>query len=235
MLTVTRQGDLAALAQRVRDVPARVIPYAASTALTRTAKLAQTEVIAEMTRVFDRPTRYTLSATRVEPSTIETLTARVAVKDQAAGGTVPEHYLLPEVEGGGRREKRFERALRFAGVLQAGERAVPGRGARLDAAGNIDRATVRSILSAVAAKAKTGRASRASKRGQREVFAGAVGRRATRGVWERDASGLKALLIFTRRAPRYAPRLDFEGAARRAAEANFEREFAKAAQALAQR
>lgn len=159
MLSIRRQGNIDSVVRALRDVPARVIPYATSTALTRTAQAAQTRIVAEMPRVFAAPTRYTLNSTFVRAATVKTLAAQVAVKNQAAGGTQPEHYLEPEVFGGARREKRFERALRYAGVLPAGQHVVPGRAAPLDAAGNLRRGDIAGGLGARARRTRGDRKS----------------------------------------------------------------------------
>lgn len=237
MLTVNRSGSLSAAIREIRDVPARVIPYAASTALTRTARLGQTEIIGAMQREFDRPTRYTLNATRVVPSTIQTLMARVAVKDQAAG-TAPEHYLLPEVEGGPRREKRFERALRFSGLLPRGMFAVPGAGAQLDESGNVPPAMIRRLLRELKAQDKAKGSGKRRRRTARsgELFAGQPKGRGNRptGIWRREGRRLLPVLLFVRQ-PRYRSRLDFEGIVKRVAEAHFPDEFRKAAEAIAAR
>lgn len=58
MLTVRRTaGDLQSVIAAIPNVPRRVIPYAASTALTRVAKHAATTVLpAEMRKSFSNPT-----------------------------------------------------------------------------------------------------------------------------------------------------------------------------------
>ena len=133
-LTATRSGRLDAVVAQMRDIPARVIPYAANGALNIVGKRAREDIRAEMPRVFDRPNAYTLNSLRVIESNRETLTVRISVKDDATrNGTRPEDYLLPNVFGGGRKEKRFERNLRYAGILAEGWRAVPATGAKLDA------------------------------------------------------------------------------------------------------
>lgn len=225
---IRRTGPkMADVVQGIRDVPARVIPYAAATALTKAAKHAQKSVIADMRVSFDRPTAYTLNATRIEPATKDKLFARLAVKDdRPGGGTRPESFLLPEVRGGGRNEKGFERALRTAGVLRAGERAMPGAGVQRDASGNVSGATVRSILKQVA------RPGGAQRRGAGSVFAGAVGRQQTRGVWQRDGRRLRPLFVFTTRLPHYSAALDFNAAAERAVRENFATDFYAAAAAI---
>jgi len=92
MLNIRRTGNtIAEVIASVRDVPARVIPYAAATALTPTAKTAQAEVGTGMRTTFDRPTQYTLNATYTVVATKDKLSARVAVKDTAGTGVIPEH------------------------------------------------------------------------------------------------------------------------------------------------
>lgn len=241
MYQVSRTGSMADAIRQVRDIPARVIPYAASTALTKSAQASQKAIVAEMSRVFDRPVQYTLNALRTVPSTVETLSARVAVKDQ--GGRVPqENYLLPEVEGGGRREKGMERSLRYAGILRAGEFAVPGSGAPLDANGNLSGGTVRAILRAVVAVFKKGEAVKRRRRKSGAAFSpyffaelGRKNGKKTRGVWRRQGRDLKSVLYFTTRRPQYRGRLDFTGVAERVTLAEFPRLFAEAAQAITDR
>ncbi|MDZ4282809.1 MAG: hypothetical protein U1C04_18845 [Hydrogenophaga sp.] len=223
MLNISRSGTtLAEMAASVQSIPTRVIPFAAATALTRTAKLAQTAVIAQMRSSFDRPTAYTLNSTFIVPATRERLTARVGVKNQGGSGIRPENYLVPGVFGGGRREKRFEAAFRLAGFMRDGERAMPGSGATLDANGNVSAGAIRTILRQVSKGA--------SKRAT--VFAGAVGQGGTRGIWRREGGALKALFIFTTAQPDYSIRFDFEGAAAQASRQNFQSEFYRAASAI---
>lgn len=233
MLTLTRSGSMAGVIAQVRSIPGRVIPYAASTALTRVAQAGQQAIIAAMPRVFDRPTPYTLGATRIVPSTVQTLSARVAVKDQARGGNVPEHYLVPEVFGGSRKEKAFEKALRYAGVLQSGERAILGRRAPVDAFGNLQRSSLAQVLAVTGARAGARRASRARLAERRQYFAGTVA--GQRGVWKREGRAVSAMIIFTRKPPQYRARLDFAGIVQPVVEANYEREFLAAADAILQR
>lgn len=243
MLSVSRSGPtLAAIAAQVRDIPARVIPYAASTAATKSAQAAQRSIVAAMPRVFDRPTPFVLGSTRVVPSTVQTLAARVAVKDfPPSGGVAPQSPLLPEVEGGVRSEKRIERALRYAGILQAKERVVFGQGAELDSYGNLSGATVRGLLRDVQALQRGGKlvAARHGKKGASgnrvAYFAGPVGRKGTRGIWRREGRTVLPILIFTTARPTYRSRLDFTGIAEEAARATFADAFADAAEALISR
>jgi len=228
MFDVRRTGPtLATLAAGLQDVPERVLPYAAATALTKAAKRGQKAVVAAMPRAFRNPVPFTLNATRIEPATKDRLFARIAVKDQSSGGARPTSYLLPEVEGGPRSEKGMERALRFAGILLAGERAMPGAGLARDASGNVTGAQVRTILRQVTRPG--------AKRKDGVPFVGAVGRKQTRGIWQRDGKRVRPLFVFTRTLPTYRPRLDFVGAAAGAVRDGFASDFYAAAQFISRK
>lgn len=249
-MTLSRVGPPSAvIAAAIRDIPARVIPFAASTALTRTAREGQRAIVAEMPRVFDKPTRYTLNATRLVPASVDNLVATVAVKDQAAAGsTRPESYLLPEVEGGQRREKRFERALRYAGVLGRGQFVLPGSGAKLDANGNVSAATSTRVLNALQSlRAVRGRG-RSLKRKTtlaNDLFIGAPmnGRGpnarkrpgAPEGVYRREGARVRVLFVFANQAPRYNRLLDFDGTVAAVVRTRFAAEFERAASAILNR
>lgn len=240
MLNITSTGSIAQMIQSVRDVPAHIVPYAASTALTRTAKHAEAKDLPdEMRRVFSSPTPYALKSLFVQPSTAKTLSARVMVKNTAVSGVVPEKFLQPEVDGGGRGAKGLERGLRYAGVLRSGQFAVPGAGMALDAHGNVKGADVRSILIALK---NTRAASNAQVYGQKlrkgrklanSLFVGKPkGASRPDGIWRREGQRLRPLFIFTSQAPSYGKRLDFSGVVQRVAQDRFRDEFALALDAM---
>jgi hypothetical protein len=197
------------------------VPQIVAKSLTFAAQASQRAILAELPRVFEGgATRYTLNATRVESATADKLVARVAVKDRTTNnGTLPEDYLFPQVFGGPRKEKRFERAMRYAGLLQGQERAVLGEGAPVDQFGNLKRGEIQKILTATRSafdpaqrKANSARSRRNAKKAP--YFAARIGK--TWGVWRRIGTEgeIEPLLIFVTRQPRYARRLDFEGIAR---------------------
>lgn len=252
MFTIRSSGSIAQMIAEVRDIPVRVLPYAAATALTRCAqRAAKRDIPAEMRRVFKNPTPYTLNSLFVKSATKDSLSARVMVKDSVSRGVVPEKFLSPEVFGGGRNEKGFEKALRFAGLLNPGERVVPARDMQLDPYGNVPGSRIRSILKAL--ETSRGGANLFKKEGRRFVrtkggkkiivekgrygegiYAGQVGK--TRGIWQRSVSGkvrkTKPMFIFTSKPPIYARRLDFHAIVQKTAEINFKNEFSAAAAAI---
>lgn len=243
MLTISRKGpSLADIGASVRDVPARMVPYATATALTRVAKFAaDTALPDEMRRVFRSPVAYTLKSLRIEPATKDALSARVMVKgDRSGNGVAPENFLFPEVEGGGRKHKRAEMAMRYAGVLRAGQFAMPGAGLSLDAAGNVKGSDVKTILAALksmgAASSHRSRSGAKVRKGGKlanDLFVGApLGGNRPDGIWRREGRRIRALFVFTNAAPNYSQRLDFSGVVQKVALERFRSEFEKAVAAL---
>jgi hypothetical protein len=233
MYSVTRTGPTArAVGVELRALTRGALPTAAAKALTFTAQKAQKAILAEMPKVFKGgATRYTLNSTRIDPATVDDLSARVAVKDRSSNnGTLPEDYLLPQVFGGPRKEKRFERAMRYAGLLQGRERAVLGDGAPIDKYGNLKAGEIQRILTATRSafdpyqnKSSSARSKRNAKKAP--YFAARIGK--TWGVWKRiGAEGeIEPILIFVTKQPTYTRRLDFEGIARATAQREFEPTF----------
>lgn len=228
-----RTASVAETLRNLRSVPSRIVPYVASTALTRSAQQARDDIRTAMLSAFDRPAQYTLNSLFVVPSTVQTLRARVHVKDQnTRGGTLPQDYLFPEVEGGARKNKRMENALRYSGWLPSGWFAIVTRAAAplLDENGNLPPAIAQRILVACGARtAKTRRAQRAAA----EYFAVAPDQahgRLHAGVYKRDSAAGRILpvLLFTSVRPNYKMRLDFTGIAQRSAESAFPGEFSRA-------
>lgn len=135
-----------------------------ATALTRTVLEGKAAVTSALPRVFDRPTPYTMKSVKYEGATAARLNAFVgidieAVRDmygnvsgyRGGGDTPASKYLLPQIEGGKRRIKRMELALQARAAMPKGWLAVPARGARLDAYGNVSRGQVAQIISQLGA------------------------------------------------------------------------------------
>lgn len=249
MLTITRSTPaVAAAVAELRALPAELVPRVTAKALTFAAQRAQAEIVARMRTAFDRPTAYTLNATRIEPAKPDALTARVAVKDRTSNnGTLPEDYLFPQVYAGQRKAKRFERNMRYAGVLAPNGFAVLSKYAPTDGAGNLQRGEMQRILTATKttfdpAQRRTGsRRSRKNAKNAPYFVAGLdvisiVGGEMVRskrsrlqpGVYRRVGRGVLPVLIFTKGAPTYRTRLQFEALARDAAEREMPAAFQRA-------
>lgn len=228
-------------------------PLVLAKTLTQLGQEVRTAMTREIRTVFENPTNFTLRSLYLTPATKARLQAVVWLKDQ---GSKP-HYLLPQIEGGGRPMKRFEEILLRAGIMSSNERAVPGGGAKLDAYGNMSRGQVVKILSQLKAfnlagsdqNATDSKRSRA-KRAAVEYFvsyqgASRVGRGAwkngekvqhlPRGIWARHrfavGSAVKPVLLFVKGA-RYTKRFDFYGVAQGVIEARFKSIYTQRMQAL---
>lgn len=211
---------------------AKQVRNAEMVALTRTGYDARKAVQAEMRQVFDRPTRYSLNAFEVIGATKTKLEARVAQKI-AVGGGKPRDWFNPQVFGGPRKAKAFERALSARLGLPIGSTFfLPGPGAKLDAYGNISGGQLGQILSDLGARQTdraqnaTERSRKRNKRARHVVIGRPGGRRYFIGV--RDGSKVTCVLTVTNEVPTYRPRFDFFGVAMRAARRHFPMQFERA-------
>jgi hypothetical protein len=191
------------------------LPFAAVVALTRTALIARDRMKQHIREAFDKPTPYAVNAPRAMPATKASMASAVYLRD--FGGTPAADYLGPEINGGGRKQKRFERALSFIGALPSGGYAVPGAGAKIDQYGNQSRGQIVQILSALNAFGEQGyRANKkTSPKGQSRIGQIFVVRYGDNhpglkpGVYQRTATGVKPLIAFLKSKPTYRVRLPF--------------------------
>lgn len=129
--------DLSALSEKE-------IPKAAANALNRLATGARLQIQDRMREVFDSPTPFTLNGFFTRPARSNNLEAWVATCDYAPKGTPAIRYLGPEIRGGQRDMKKFEKAL---SAISGGQYIVPGKDAPLDQYGNLSRGLMTQILS----------------------------------------------------------------------------------------
>lgn len=123
------------------------VPFAVARALTKTAQDVK-EAERKGMAVFDRPTPFTLNSLFIRAATKQTLEAEVWLKgDGSRDGGATRHYLGPQVNGGARPLKLFERRLVKTGYMNANERAVPAAGVQLDSYGNVSKGQLIKILS----------------------------------------------------------------------------------------
>lgn len=211
---------LADLAKRNKQ-----LRFATAVALTKTAVEVRKDLQAEQRRVFDRPKPWTLNSMYVKPATKQILEAHVGHKDFAPKGTAAGKYLQPQIEGGQRPLKRFEKLLQARGLLPAGMYAVPGKGVRLDQYGNMSVGQLQQVLSNLGAQfdayQNTPRVNAKGKRSQKRYFAATIS--GTPGIWERLPAGVRPVIVFVR-SPSYRQRYDFFGVAQRSAERHLPRQ-----------
>lgn len=150
------------LQANLKEFSERRVRSTVATAMTRTAVMVRDQLQSKMASALDRPTAYTRRNLRYTAATAKGLQASVGfdiVANQDMYGKVTGYtnmgraqtpvgkYMNDQIEGGPRRNKRFENALRRVGVLPAGWFAVPGQRAKVDAFGNQSPGEIRQILS----------------------------------------------------------------------------------------
>lgn len=107
------QKQLAALSgPKLREAQAK--------ALTDTAYVVRKVMQDEFKRVFDRPTPFVLRSVQVKPATPDNLVALIEPTYYGSKGADPQLVLRAQEQGGTRRDKRSEVALRRVGILPAG-------------------------------------------------------------------------------------------------------------------
>lgn len=222
--------------------------YAAARAITKTGQDVKAALINEMSRVFDRPTPYTLNSLYLRPAKKNDLSAFIYPKVAWGKGTPAEKFLYPEIGGGPRHVKRFERALQSRGILPTGMYVTPGAAADLDAYGNISAGQIRQILSYFGVaemtmgytanmtekgKAKLARGTKA-KRGFAYLVSNGRGERARRlpyGIYKRTGfswgSAIKPIFLFVRK-PSYKSIFKFFEVGQKVAGETFSKNFREA-------
>lgn len=198
------------------------LPFACAQAANATAFGIRQKWAEVMPRVFDRPTPLTRNAIVYDKATKAKPYAVVRVRDEAFKGNPPAKYLLAQVFGGQRAAKGFEKRLQSANVMPAGLAAVPGKGAQLDAFGNIAGGQMNQILSQLGARFDPLQNETETSRGRRQRREARNGTRRTDyfavkqkrgglrpGVYQRIRSGfgsaVRIILAYVRPA-RYRPR-----------------------------
>jgi hypothetical protein len=224
---------------------ARLVPKATSDALNWTIYNVRDAQRSAMASVFDRPTPFTLNRSNIVKTANPTkLVARTVIRDDQSSGVAPVRYLGPQVFGGERSIKRFERALQARGLMPQGWYAMPGKGAKLDAYGNISRGQIMQILSVLAAAEQTsgysanmtGRSAKQNKK-PRDYFASTaqnnkglrgVAGRLPYGIYQRLPGGKIVTILRFRAKVRYQSKLDYWGIARKVSDQDFPRLMRKA-------
>ncbi len=218
------------------------IDKAMAIGLTRIGVRIKEAAALEMRAVFDRPTPYTMNALQLKSAqkTDARPRAYVGFKDRA-GSFIPNgvdagpvmasraHYLRPQVFGGSRPLKAMESRLRRAGAMSAGQYALPGWGAKLDAYGNMSQGEIVQVLAYVGGFGDAGGVRNTTAAGKAKLRAGGTeyfvlkARRGGlgAGLYRRSGRGSRAtiqqVLKFIDRAPQYRQRFDFFGVAERTA------------------
>jgi hypothetical protein len=215
---ISVDSNVEELKRKLTRIEREQLPFARSQAVNRLARQAVADIQDEMKKVFSGPTPYTLRGFYARGGTKSDPSAEILARENAGkGGTPAWKYLTPEAFGGTRAMKRFERALEahFGGGF-----TVPGRGAMLNTYGNMTQGQIEKILSALgAAESRAGYSANRTARSARrkgkkiETFFVAHTRDDGRllGIYRVVGPGhVEPVLVFTRHAPSYRPRLPYD-------------------------
>lgn len=236
MLDIRTNSNFEQVNRALRLVGEKHLPEVFVLAATRTAQKVRTALLNEMARTFDRPTPLTLRSLMIKTATKNRPEARVWFKDTFSSGIPADRYLQPQVQGGQRRPKRLEAALRSKGILGSDEWAIPSKDI-LNQYGNLPGSLAMRILSGLgAAETQRGSSANASssrrsrKKGNaRRYFVAKIAN--THAVWERKqtafGAGIRPVVLFVKKAPEYRAAFDFFKIAEETVALNYPDQFNK--------
>ena len=239
MFELSMKTDIKRFEDKLNDLQRRQLPYAVRRAMTDSANTARDRLKVDMPRVFDRPTPFAVNAFYAKPATgksIEDSRAYVAIRDYAPKGTPASKFLAPEILGGPRNVKRFERRLNFT-INTASPQLLPGVGAMLDQYGNPSRQLIGQFLGHLRAFGDTGQnvsAKKLNRLDRRKLLTGPPQQRAKYFVGKAKGDGrplaiynvlgggiVVPVFVFARRKIEYKKHFDFYDIARHVYEETF--------------
>lgn len=237
MIEIKTTTNVEQLSRALRMLGQEQLPKALARASTLTAYKVRETLLEHLARDIDQPTQVTLKSLYVKAANPKNPNARVWFKDAFTSGIPADKYLQPQVQGGKRSHKRFEKALIARGILGSNEYAIPTKDI-LDAFGNVSGGLSLKVLSGLgAAETKAGVTANASgsrrskKKGNaRRYFVAKIAN--TKGIWERKktafGNGIRPIFVFVAAEPAYKPRFDFFGIAQDTVQREYLTQFGKA-------
>lgn len=201
-------SNINAVMRNIKNIQTKQIPFALALAMTRTAQGLEREEKKLLRTTLHKPTAYTKNFLAYKPASKadRPINASVFFREFAGKGTPASKYLMPNVKGGVRRQKRHEKALsaKVGRKIYTG----PAKDAPLNAAGNINAGYYTKILSQVQAFGESGYRANAKRRGSQGFYIASKGGVAV-GVRQRVGTESKKILNFMDNPPSYRPRYPF--------------------------
>lgn len=241
-MRISVKADVKAALRHLDSVKRQQVPFATSKAINEVLKTSAPAVQAEMRRVFDRPTRWTLNSYRVlKWANKRSLYGIVGFKDvgykggpDRKSGPAAGDYLQPHMQGGARGAKGLETLLRRRGLLGAGEFVVPSSYAPRDAYGNVSLSTIKKILANLGALTDAySNTPKGGGRGGKKKSEYFFTRRGVRGarltaIWRRAGDSAIPMFIVVSGAPTYRRVFDHVKVVQKEVNRRFPVEFDKA-------
>ena len=217
------------------------IHFAGVVALTRTAVIARKDVQKKMVQIFDRPTPYALNSIYVEPAKKEDTepVAKLGFKSLDMESAKGKSWVNPQMFGGPRVQKSFEKAISDGGVEAAGIQTgrfrflVPTRIMKRDGYGNVPRSQLNKMKQDIVGAVKEGSIQktkapkvgyfvRYNKGGRPMIF----NREALAKRHDQGAKQFPAMIFVAQ--PKYKPHFPAGKIIEESVDANLEKEYAKA-------
>ena len=248
MLELNIHADVRRLERELNDFAQKQVRFATAQALNDTARAVRADLQDEFRSVFDRPVPRTLNSVRLSFATKARPEISIEIDAEPNKGTAPARYLQPQIEGGGRHLKRFERLLQAKGLMPPGWYAVPGAAAPLNQYGNVPGSFLTMLLSYFQAFGEQGYRANMTARRRRSIHR--IGRSARgyrriggamyfvsdgldrtghlhRGIWRKRGThgvDLDPVILFVP-AVSYQSRLPYEQTVRRSVDEHFGNAF----------
>lgn len=237
MIEIKTTSNFQELNRAMRLLGEKQLPFALALAATKTGQRIRKTLLEEMADKFDKPTPQTLKSLYLKGGTKAKPSARVWFKDDFHSGIPADKYLGPQVDGGARRPKRLEVALRKRGILGGDQWAIPSKDI-LNQFGNMPGALAVKILSGLGAAETTAGVTanatgsrRSRKKGNaRRYFVAKI--KNTNAIWEVKNSafgrGIRPVVIFVKKSPAYRPLFPFFAISQKTMDEVYTQEFIKA-------
>jgi hypothetical protein len=231
--------DMRELERSLTWIERRQLPFATMLALNETVKGGRLAVQKEMDRVFDRPTPYAKRGVVYEAAEKDRLEAKVVIYGSNTSGGLPAAaFLGPQIVGGKRSLKSFERQLQQRGLMDSGMVAVPAKQTKLDRYGNVSSGLLNRMMAdlqidyrgAGATRARSDASLKRNKNYRKaRFFVPPKGSKLFPGIYQRDprTQAIVPVMLFVKQRG-YRKRLDFHGVVQRHADATLEENFAVA-------
>lgn len=231
-MKVTAPSNMDAVLKSLSNV-AKQSNFATMQALNDSAYAVRADLQAGMRASFEGVTPYMVKSIWVQKAEKHSLRATVWPRHNGGSGYDPAGVLAPQVFGGDRKVKAYERALQRMGLMPSGMSAVPGRGIEKDAYGSPTRTALKRILKYFESQPRIAgerlmKKNRSPANYYRRYFV-STGAGKTHhmhpGIWLADGYRLSPMLMFVKMA-RYSERFKYMDIA----DASVKRTFATAHQ-----
>lgn len=241
-ITVSIESQLRSAMAQLEELRDRDLPFIAQEAINKTLYQVKSDLRTDMEQLFDRPTAFTLNSMMVWPEASKIkLEGELGFRDFAGKGNAAGSYLAPQIEGGGRNLKKFEKQLQNAGLLPRGLFTTPAsaggpenKGAPLDVHGNIPGSYLMAVLSYLRAN-RDGTQNRSTTKKQKGASRGVQWfvindnkNGLPLGIYERKAGAFHMVIKFVS-APNYEVRFPASALALASAERHAPAQIADAA------